>query len=58
MTDLSYFDKLSDKVSKFNQQIDKHKESQHLNPFSGSYDSNSRSPSPRYGKFTKEEYGK
>lgn len=57
MSDLSVFDKLSDKVSKFNQQIDKHKESQQLNPFSGSYD-NSRSPSPRYGKFTKEEYGK
>uniref|UniRef100_A0A8D8W783 Actin-binding Rho-activating protein n=1 Tax=Cacopsylla melanoneura TaxID=428564 RepID=A0A8D8W783_9HEMI len=53
---ISVFDKLSDKVSKFNQQINKHQETQSVNPFSGSF--GDRSPSPRYGKFTKEEYGK
>ncbi|RZF42185.1 hypothetical protein LSTR_LSTR004334 [Laodelphax striatellus] len=46
-------DRLADKVSKFNSQINRHLESQQLNPFSGQF---SRSPSPR--PFAKDEYGK
>ncbi|XP_022199733.2 actin-binding Rho-activating protein [Nilaparvata lugens] len=46
-------ERLADKVSKFNSQINRHLESQQLNPFSGQF---SRSPSPR--PFAKDEYGK
>lgn len=52
------FESLSDRVSKFNEKVNKHLESQLLNPFSDSFKgNNSRSPSPR-PKFSKEEYGK
>lgn len=51
------FESLSDRVSKFNEKVSKHLESQSLNPFSGSFQGGSRSPSPR-PSFSKDEYGK
>lgn len=57
MTEPVVFGSLSDRVSKFNEKVNKHLESQSLNPFSGSFNGGSRSPSPR-PTFSKEEYGK
>nr|XP_018903306.1 PREDICTED: actin-binding Rho-activating protein-like [Bemisia tabaci] len=56
MTD-AVFDSLAQKINKFNTQVNKHCEGQSLNPFSGSFQGDSRSPSPR-PRFSKEEYGR
>ncbi|XP_065219892.1 actin-binding Rho-activating protein-like [Planococcus citri] len=57
MSEPVVFESLSDRVNKFNERVNKHIESQTLNPFSGSFKPGSRSPSPR-PSFSKDEYGK